>query len=326
MKKKLMSLVVIAFAIISIIAFIVSTRLQNDNVLLRYAYIPSALVDAPSAISQEAFSKYGINAKPFSTGIETVQALIGNATDVATLAEWPFLLASQKKNDLRILAIISNAKSMGMVANKEKGINTVSDLVGKIVGFPQGTSAQFVYETLVSKAGIKNKVKTINLTPPNLIPSMMRGDIDAMVVWQPFLEKALQKKPDSFHLIPGSQDVLRVIYFVVSTESYIQKNPKGIKKLLKILIEADKKLKNRNAEALSILSSKTNIDIKTLNKLLPLFDYNVKIDSTIVNTFKRLSVWAAKSGLAKKEILTTDWSQFIYPKLLKELEPENVKY
>ena len=325
MKKRSIFIVIVIIAILAIATVILNKYFQADK-SLRYAYIPSALVDAPSAISQKAFSKNGIDAKPFSTGIETVQALIGNATDVATLAEWPFLLASQKRNDLRILAIISNARSMGMVANKDKGINTVSDLAGKTVGFPQGTSAQFVYETLVNEAGIKNKVKTINLTPPNLIPSLTKGDIDAMVVWQPFLVKAIQKNPNSFHLIPGSQDVLRVIYLVVSTESYIQKNPEGIKKLLKILIEADKKLENRNAEALDILSSKTNIDIETLNKLLPLFDYNVKIDSTIVNTFDRLSVWAEETGLAKKDILKTDWNLFIYPKLLKELEPENVKY
>lgn len=292
---------------------------------INYAYIPTALIDAPSAISEESLSKYNINPKPFSTGIETVQALIGGAADVATLAEWPFLLASIKRPDLRIVATISTAKSMGIVANKEKEINTISDLTGKKVGFPQGTSAQFVYETLVSSAGIENQVKAVNLTPPNLQPSIIRGDIDAMVVWQPFLEKVIQENPKKFHLISGSDDILRVVYFVVTTESYIKENPEGIKKILRVLINANEKLQNRNPEALALLSKNTNIDSRTLNKLIPLFNYKVTIDSTIINTFDRLSVWAASSGLADEKILEQNWNSFIYPDILKEIKPENVK-
>ncbi len=325
MNKKIGILIIVIAAVVVSGIFLLRND-NGDNKTLSYAYVPNALVDAPSTISDKEFKANNISAKPFSTGIETVQALIGDATDVATLAEWPFLLASLKRDDLRIVAIISVAKSMGMVADKEKGINTVTDLIGKSVGFPQGTSAQYVYETFLNSNGLKDKVNAVNLTPPNLQPSIVRGDIDAMVIWQPFLEKVIQINPDKFYLVPGSDDILNVVYMVVTTDSYIKSNPNGIKNVLQILVDATEKINSRDSENLQILSSKTNIEVETLDKLLPLFDYKVKIDSTIINTLEKLSIWAESSGLASKEVLNQDWRHFIYSDILKEIAPQNVEF
>lgn len=318
----------ILFIIVAVlgIAIIFIKKYNNNDKPVRYAYVPTALVDAPSAISEDEFKKKGINAKPFSTGIETVQALIGGATDVATLAEMPFMLASLKRDDLRIVAVISTAKSLGMVVDSDKGIENVSDLAGKSVGFPKGTSAQYVYETLLDSYDVKDKVKAVNLTPPNLQSSINRGDVDAIVVWQPFLEKIIQSNPERFSLVKNSDDVLRVVYFVVTTESYLKKNPEGVKKILKILADSDKKIKSGDVETLRILCQKNNVNLETMKKVLPMFDYEVKIDSTIIDTFKKLSIWAAANGLADKKIIDRDWRHFIYPNLLKEVAPENVKY
>ncbi|WP_319480263.1 NrtA/SsuA/CpmA family ABC transporter substrate-binding protein [uncultured Draconibacterium sp.] len=324
MNKKVVIITVLILAFVIAVIGLLKTGNKAD-VPVQYAYIPTALIDAPSAVSEDTLSKSGISIKPFSTGIETVQALIGDAADIATLAEWPFLLASLKREDLRIVAMISTAKSMGMVANKDKGIEKTSDLEGKTIGFPQGTSAQFVYETLINSSNLNGKVKGVNLAPPNLQPSLVRGDIDAIVVWQPFLEKAIQQNPEKFHLLPGSDEVLNVVYFVVTTQEYINNNPDGIKKVLNILIDADNKLAANDPETLRRLSNKTNIDIETLYKLTPLFKFEVTIDSTITNTFERLSLWAVSSGLADETVLQRNWNQYIYSDILKEIAPDNVK-
>lgn len=323
MKKIIGLLVLIAILVAAIVIY---TQLRNtEKKSVNYAFIPSALIDAPSAISIEELSKKGVNPKPFSTGIETVQALIGGATDVATLAEWPFILSSLKKDDLRIVAMICSAKSMGMVANKENGINSLNDLSGKKVGFPQGTSAQFVYESIIKSVGLEDQVNTVNLAPPNLPPSMKRDDIDAMVVWQPFLEKMVQEDPNKFHFIAGSENFLKVLYFVVTTESYIKENPEGIKDILNVLVQSSKKLKARDAESLELLSKKTNLNKETLNKLLPLFEYEVKIDKSIISAFETLSVWAKSSGITDKNVSEIDWNKFIHTETLKGIEPANVE-
>ncbi|MFY0632085.1 MAG: ABC transporter substrate-binding protein [Flavobacteriaceae bacterium] len=314
------------FTVLIILGLVSGLILFNEDEGINYAYIPTALIDAPSAISENNFEENSINGKPFSTGIETIQALIGDATDIATLAEWPFLLSSLKRDDLRIVAVISTAKSMGMVANKDQGINTVKDLVGKKVGFPQGTSAQFVYETLIDKAGIKNEVQAISLAPPNLQPSLIRGDIDAMVVWQPFLEKAIQENPEKYTFISGSEEALRVVYLVVTTEKYIKENPKGIRKVLEVLLEAEKRLDTKDSATLELLSKKTNLSKASLDKLLPLFEYDVKLDNTIIKTLERLSIWAESTGIADKKVLEQNWRNFIHADILEKLAPQNVKF
>ncbi|WP_075343749.1 ABC transporter substrate-binding protein [Tenacibaculum agarivorans] len=320
-KNHLALLLLILITVISIYFF----TYKKTEKTLKYAYT-TALVDAPSMIAKNILQQNQIEPVQFSTGRETTQALLGNATNVATLAEWPFLLASDKRDDLQIVAVITSAKSMGIIANKDKGIDSIIQLKDKRVGFPQGTTAQYVFELLAKKNNISGEVKTINLTPPNLQPSLIRGDIDAMVVWQPFLEKARLENTEKFIYLPTSQDAFRVVYCVVSTKENIKNNPEGIKQIITSLIEAEEKINNGDKETLAQLSKEVGLDTNTLSELLPLFRFQVTLDDEVVNTLETLAVWAHDSGLTtSSDILTRDWKDYIHTKTLEEISPERVR-
>nr|VFJ48103.1 MAG: ABC-type nitrate/sulfonate/bicarbonate transport system, substrate-binding protein [Candidatus Kentron sp. DK] len=297
-----------------------------DNEVRKYAYIPSTLVDAPSTVGVDLLREKGIKPISFVTGRETVQALTGGAAFVATLAEWPFLLASSNRDDLRVIAVITSAQSMGILADRSAGVESARDLIGKRVGFPQGTSAQFLFESYFNSAGTLKKVTPVNLPPPQLQPALARGDIQAMAIWQPFLERARMERPDDFFYLPESRTAFRVVYCVVSTQENIKRDPEGIKRVLEALIEAEGVLANRTPAALDKLRSATNLDSETLNTLLPLFRYQVVLDNEIINTWKRLAVWAHASGLAPEDVLERNWRNYIHSETLQELAPERVRF
>lgn len=135
----------------------------------------------------------GINATSFSTGSETAQALIGGGVHFATMAEWPFLLATKSRTDIRVIGVISIAANLGILADSKNGV-TAQDLVGKKIGLPVGTTPQFLFEGYLLESGIDyKKTDVINLPPSQLQSAILRGDIQAMVVWQPFLEQTRLK-------------------------------------------------------------------------------------------------------------------------------------
>lgn len=292
----------------------------------KYAYIPSALVDAPSTVGVDLLRGRGIEPVSFVTGRQTVQALLGGAAFVATLAEWPFLLASNSRSDLRVIAVITSAQSMGILTDRSAGVESARGLEGKRVGFPQGTSAQFLFESYFNNLGMLEKVNAVNLPPPQLQPALLRGDIQAMVIWQPFLEKARLERPDDFFYLPESQTAFRVVYCVVSTQENIDSDPAGIKHVLEALIEAESMLTNATPATLAGLSDLTGLDAATLNTLLPLFRFQVVLDNEIIDTWKKLAVWAQASGLAPKEILQRNWRDYIHTEALQALAPDRVRF
>lgn len=318
-------LIAVIIVLTGLAIFIVLRKDWFSGEQQKYAYLGSALIDAPSTIAVDLLKQSGISPVSFTTGVETAQALMGGAAFVATFADWPFLLASNNRSDLRVIGVITSAQSMGILANRAEGIDSVIDLTGKRVGFPQGTSAQFVFESFLNSAGVEN-VNTVNLPPPQLQPAMLRGDIHAMVVWQPFLELARLEKPDDFFYIPGSQEAFRIVYCLVSTEENIKNDPEGIKRILEALIKAENELSSGSPDVLAKIIEKTGLDLETLTTLLPLFRFKVVIDNEIIEAWKELAIWANSTGLTSADILEQDWRTFIHDKTLRELDPDRVRF
>jgi len=297
---------------------------KNDQ-NLSYAYIPSALIDAPSVAAEDLLRENKITPIPFVTGRETVQALTGGGVFAATLAEWPFLLASDKRDDLKVIAVITSAESMGILVDKTRGVETVDDLSGKRIGFPQGTSAQFMAENFLNQSGVLQNVTSINLAPPLLQPSLSRGDVDAIAIWQPFLEKARLERPDDLFYLPESQSAFRVVYCVVTTSKNIRENPDGVKRILEALIAGEDGLTSSSPEVIDKLVSKTGLEKNTLMSLTPLFRFKVTLDDEIIDTWKMLAPWAVDQKLIGEDALTKDWSNYIHSESLTEIDPSRVR-
>jgi NitT/TauT family transport system substrate-binding protein len=323
MRKALIA--VLGVAVVLAAVLFLFRRGDREDVPRNFAHMPSVLADAPSAIAAEILSKQGVTPVPFLTGPETAQALMAGGAFTASFAELPFLLASVNRQDLRVIAVITSANSMGVLANRSSGIQSSTDLAGKKVGFPQGTSATYVFESYFAQQGNLDRITPVNLPPPQLQPAMLRGDIQAMVIWQPFLERAKRERPDDYFYLPGSQEAFRVIMLVVSTQATIDRDPKGIELILKGLIQAENALSSGSPEVMARLRELTNLDGDTLQSILPLFRFKVVLDGEIIQTWKQLAVWANNKGMAPAEVLQRNWIEYIHTDALRRIDSSRVK-
>ncbi len=319
--------VIVVFGITVVLAAVLFLFWQGNRVDVsrHFAHMPSVLADAPSSIAADILSKQGVTPVPFLTGPETAQALMAGGAFTASFAELPFLLASVNRQDLRVIAVTTSANSLGILANRSSGIQAPVDLAGKHVGFPQGTSAQYLFEAYFAKQGNLDSITPVNLPPPQLQPAMIRGDIQAMVIWQPFLERAKRERPDDFFYLPGSQEAFRVIMLVVSTQANIDRDPEGIELVLRGLIQAEDALASGSSEVMKRLQELTNLDGDTLESILPLFRFKVVLDDEIIQTWKKLAVWANAKGMAPAEVLQRNWSEYIHTDALRRIDARRVK-
>lgn len=323
MKKTFVGVLVIA-VVLAAVLFLYRSG-DREEVTRHFAHMPSVLADAPSAIAADILGRQGITPVPFLTGPETAQALMAGGAFTATFAELPFLLASVNRKDLRVIAVITSANSLGILANRAAGIQSAADLSGKRVGFPQGTSVQYLFESYFTKQGNLDRITSVNLPPPQLQPAMSRGDIQAMVIWQPFLERAKQERPDDYFYLPGSQEAFRVIMLVVSTQGNIDRDPKGIDLILRGLIQAEEALSSGSPEVMQRLRELTNLDGDTLQSILPLFRFRIVLDDEIIQTWKQLAVWANAQGMAPAEVLQRNWTEYIHTDALRRIDASRVE-
>jgi ABC-type nitrate/sulfonate/bicarbonate transport system substrate-binding protein len=83
---------------------------------------------------------------------------------------------------------------VGIAIRPGKGIKSIGDLKGKKVGATFGSTGDLYLRTVLSKSGITaGKYRRVNVRPPSLVSLFDSGGVDAMVAWEPYLTRMLDK-------------------------------------------------------------------------------------------------------------------------------------
>jgi NitT/TauT family transport system substrate-binding protein len=137
------------------------------------------------------FANEGLNVtlQPHTTGKTALDMALEGRADLATVADIPIMFAVTKGQPVSIVATISTVeKDPGIIGRKDKGILTLASLNGKRIGVTLGTSGHFVLDAFL----IRQKLSTDDVTlldqkPEEHADALMKGDIDAVATWEPYL-------------------------------------------------------------------------------------------------------------------------------------------
>ncbi len=83
--------------------------------------------------------------KVYESGLVAVNDLVADKIDIATTAEFAFVLQAFKHPDLRIAATICDASDHDLVVRKDRGIARPQDLKGKSVAVTRSSSGEFFF-------------------------------------------------------------------------------------------------------------------------------------------------------------------------------------
>ena len=122
-----------------------------------------------------------------------------------------------------VFAIDESHGGDGVVASDK--VTSLRDLRGKTVVAEPGQPAHFVLQYLLSKEGMTLKDLAIQqMNSPDAAAAFIAGKADAAGTYEPYLSRALEKRPGS-HLLASSKDLpgLIVDVAVVKEEALVQR-------------------------------------------------------------------------------------------------------
>ncbi|ADL01354.1 conserved hypothetical protein [Brevundimonas subvibrioides ATCC 15264] len=111
--------------------------------------------------------------------------------DVATHAETQALRYSVANPDLRIILTVAEGLYR-LVGKRSAGIASIADLKGKRVGTIAPTSSGYFVHRLLASAGLgSNDVELVKILPlSDMGPALADGRVDAVAIWEPYMENA----------------------------------------------------------------------------------------------------------------------------------------
>lgn len=140
------------------------------------------------------FELYGIEPewKTFSFGGPTGEAFVAGEIDNIIAAEAPVVRAAARRDGTKLIARVNDYRFGIVVPPTFKG--DIVDLKGKRVGAAFGAASFARVLNKLASVGLKNPmqdVQMVNLDVAEMVNSLQSKSIDAMVIWDPTLEKLI---------------------------------------------------------------------------------------------------------------------------------------
>jgi ABC-type nitrate/sulfonate/bicarbonate transport system substrate-binding protein len=239
-----------------------------------------------------------VTLQPHPFGKMALAALLDGKGDLATCAETPVVFAELGGQPLAILASIgSSRKNTAVVALKEAGITTPGDLKGKRIGVSRGTSGDFFLDTFLLRHGVDRRdVLLVDLAPAEMSEALASRRIDAAATWNPtalLLQRRFGEEVQSFF----EGELYTETLLIVGRRDFAEQRPEAAKRVLRALLEAEVFFRTQPAEARRAAASALGDDPGILDALLPLFDFRVRLDQSLLGLMEEQQRWATRVGL-----------------------------
>ena len=135
-----------------------------------------------------------------------------------------------------VMTIDESVGGDGIVA--KKSIKQFSDLRGKKVAFQRGLPSEFFLRALLQQHGVKlEELDYTDMETAQGGAAFIAGQVDAAVVWEPWLTKASEKSDG--HVLASTKEYPNLIVDCIAfTQEAIARSPEDVGKIVKAVLRA----------------------------------------------------------------------------------------
>ena len=171
-----------------------TAQAKPEKVVIGYQDIPNEEIIAKQLGWHEKELGVKIDWKKFDSGRDVNTAIAAGSVDVGLVGSSPAAAGLSTGVPYEVIWIYDViAENEALVIKKGKGISKFTDLAGKKVAAPFGSTTHDHLLVAFKVFGLDPKKATIlDMQPPDMLAAWQRGDIDAGFVWEPTLIKMVE--------------------------------------------------------------------------------------------------------------------------------------
>ena len=197
-------------------------------------------------------------------------------------------------------------------------IKSLADLKGKKVGSVGGSSTDYLWVLATRKLNIpESAIEVVGMPPPELVPSLDRGDIQAYFVWEPWATRGVEVSGKSnVHILANSGDVGYLLNFVIAAnKKFVDAKPEVATRIVAAIRDAVDFQNKNPAEAARIGGEKNKLKPEAAAAVINLYKFSMSITEDMVTASKTEEAWMRSKERLKGEPI--DWSKAIDRRLFE---------
>jgi sulfonate transport system substrate-binding protein len=252
----------------------------------------------------EELQKVGFHLKwqPFNMGPIVSEAFAAGQLDMGVMGDFPSFVGKAAGVDYRIVGIAAAIpKSQALVVPINSNLVSVTDLKGKKVSTSKGSSGQKLLTSLLEENGMTiNDIQFINMSMEDLATALVRGSVDAGVMWEPVITR-LEDAGEIKIIADGSQ-ICPAYSVVVASENILAKNPAAMDAMRKAYHRGNEYLKQNPDECVELLMEEMKMSKQQLLKIIKKFDHDGPINDKFIADMQDTEIFLRKNGVLKTQV------------------------
>ncbi|WP_151735581.1 aliphatic sulfonate ABC transporter substrate-binding protein [Paenibacillus tengchongensis] len=240
-------------------------------------------------------------------GPALLESIAAKRTDISFLGDGAALQGQAAGLPFVNIGLLSEgAKLNSLLVRPDSGIQEVSDLKGKTVALPKGTTSHVYFVKLLGQYGLtESDVSIINLQHAEAASAFQSGKVDALSIIDPYKTQLLGQK-QAVMLTP--KEAVKAPVTLVVRSGFLKEHPEIVKTVLEAIGQTVEWQNANPEDAAELFASLKNLDvglIKGINANLQLTFSPITED--IAAAQQQSADFLYESQLIKKEIQYTDY-------------------
>jgi sulfonate transport system substrate-binding protein len=220
---------------------------------------------------------YTVKWTEFPAGPQLLEALNVGSIDFGHTGEAPPIFAQAANAPLIYVANQpSNPKGEAIVVLNDSPIKHVSELKGKKVALNKGSNVHYLLVKALEKAGLSlHDIKPVYLPPADARTAFESGNVDAWVIWDPFLADA--EEEIGVKILQDGEGLVENREFFLAAKSFAKNQSENKDIILDELRSIDKWVEKNPRNAAEFLSPQIGISVPALEKTLTRKPYGLEV-------------------------------------------------
>lgn len=260
-------------------------------------------------------------------GNRCMKELTEGRADMATASDLPFMFAAYQGKPISLITtFVTNKEDMKFIVRKSVVKGGVQALAGKRIGYVEKASSHYYMDLFLLYQGIDPKtVVPVPMGAEALADALVKGDVDAISVWEPWGQVALRMGGPEVAVMSVPK-LYSQTFNLMATNEYRLTQAKPTQAVLTALDEAIQFIKKNPNEAKQILVRHAGVDLEVIKATWPTYQFELSLQQSLLTTVQGEARWARREGHVDKALAEPEFLNFIDSSLLRKIKPAAVDF
>lgn len=233
-----------------------------------------------------------------STGKAAIDMAIDGKADIGLGSDSPFVIAAMLGQPIELLTSMSvSSGAVQIVTRADGAIQAPRDLVGQRVGYTGTTASDyFLWAYLIRQSIDPKQAKGVSLPPPELVRQLVEGTVDAVAIWQPFIEMAHKQLGANFRAFQAAE-IYQINTYASARPELARKRPEVVQAYIRALVKASQFAEAHADEAIAITAREVKMSPEQMRAEWNNVQLKVQLTQAQLITLEDMAQWANERSL-----------------------------